>query len=159
MTVVTQFITVDGTDTGDLHEIRRFYVQNGKVIPTRPVTINGQMYDSVTDEFVSAQKTLFGDRNSFAEQGGLKSVGDALDNGMVLVMSLWADDAVHMLWLDSAYPPTKPAGSPGVKRGNCSTSSGDPATVEKEFPNAAVEYSNIKFGPLNSTFVASELDW
>lgn len=32
-TVVTQFITDDGTDTGTLSEIKRFYVQNGVVIP------------------------------------------------------------------------------------------------------------------------------
>ena len=29
-TVVTQFITDDGTTTGTLSEIKRFYVQNGK---------------------------------------------------------------------------------------------------------------------------------
>lgn len=32
-TVVTQFVTTDGTANGDLAEIRRVYVQNGKVIP------------------------------------------------------------------------------------------------------------------------------
>ena len=31
MTVVTQFITDDGTDTGELVEMRRIYVQDGKV--------------------------------------------------------------------------------------------------------------------------------
>jgi len=33
VTVVTQFITDDGTDTGTLKSIHRFYVQDGKVIP------------------------------------------------------------------------------------------------------------------------------
>jgi hypothetical protein len=32
-TLVTQFITDDGTDTGTLKSINRFYVQDGKVIP------------------------------------------------------------------------------------------------------------------------------
>jgi len=32
MTVVTQFLTSDGTAEGDLVEIKRYYVQNGKVI-------------------------------------------------------------------------------------------------------------------------------
>ena len=32
MTVVTQFITDDGTDTGDLVETRRIYLQDGKII-------------------------------------------------------------------------------------------------------------------------------
>jgi len=31
LTVVTQFITTDGTATGDLKEIRRKFVQDGKV--------------------------------------------------------------------------------------------------------------------------------
>merc|ERR1712151_766643 len=37
MTVVTQFITEDGTDSGKLSEIRRFYVQGGKRIYSPPV--------------------------------------------------------------------------------------------------------------------------
>jgi cellulose 1,4-beta-cellobiosidase len=32
-TIVTQFITTDGTDNGKLKQINRFYVQNGKTIP------------------------------------------------------------------------------------------------------------------------------
>ena len=32
MTVVTQFHTDDGTDNGELVEIRRLYVQDGRVI-------------------------------------------------------------------------------------------------------------------------------
>ena len=31
-----------------------------------------------------------------------------LDQGMVLVMSLWDDHAVDMLWLDSVRPPAFP---------------------------------------------------
>merc|ERR1719396_305894 len=41
MTVVTQFITTDGTDTGDLAEIRRLYVQDGKVIADANSTVPG----------------------------------------------------------------------------------------------------------------------
>lgn len=36
-TVVTQFITTDGTDNGDLKEVRRFYVQNGRRIENSKV--------------------------------------------------------------------------------------------------------------------------
>lgn len=32
-TIVTQFITDDGTDTGNLKQINRIYVQDGNVIP------------------------------------------------------------------------------------------------------------------------------
>ena len=37
MTVVTQFITEDGTEQGDLAEIRRLYVQNNNVIANSKV--------------------------------------------------------------------------------------------------------------------------
>ena len=37
MTVVTQFITDDGTDNGNLKEVRRFYVQDGTKIENSKV--------------------------------------------------------------------------------------------------------------------------
>jgi cellulose 1,4-beta-cellobiosidase len=40
-TVVTQFITSDGTSSGDLSEIKRFYMQNGKVYGNSKSTIPG----------------------------------------------------------------------------------------------------------------------
>lgn len=51
-TVVTQFITTDGTDNGDLKEMRRIFVQDGKVIPHPMTNIPGasKQYDSITDE-------------------------------------------------------------------------------------------------------------
>ena len=68
----------------------------------------------------------------------------SLEHGMVLVMSLWDDHAVNMLWLDSSYPPDKP--------GTCPTSSGKPDDVERQHPDAFVTYSNIKYGELGSTY-------
>ena len=62
-TVVTQFITSDGTDSGTLSEIKRFYVQNGVVIPNSNSTITGVTGNSITDSFCNAQKTAFGDEN------------------------------------------------------------------------------------------------
>ena len=37
VTVVTQFLTTDGSDNGNLKEVRRFYVQNGRVIQNSKV--------------------------------------------------------------------------------------------------------------------------
>ena len=51
MTVVTQFLTTDGTDEGDLSEIRRFYVQDGNIIHSPASTILSNNADSITDEF------------------------------------------------------------------------------------------------------------
>lgn len=153
MTVVTQFVTSDGTDDGDLVEIRRVFVQDGKVIPTRNATLTGLTgFNSVSESFCDQQKTIFGDKNSFKAKGGLKRMGDALARGMVLVMSLWDDSSVNMLWLDSDFPTDQPATKPGVARGPCSTSSGKPDDCRKKFPDAAVTYSNIKYGAIGSTY-------
>ncbi|KAI0072539.1 exo-cellobiohydrolase I precursor [Panus rudis PR-1116 ss-1] len=152
-TIVTQFITADNTTTGDLSEIRRLYVQNGKVIQNSLVDIpNVDPVNSITDEFCAQQKTEFGDNNYFAKLGGLKTMGESLERGMVLALSVWDDYAVNMLWLDSDYPTDKSPSAPGVSRGPCATTSGAPADVEAQSPDASVIYSNIKFGDIGSTF-------
>ena len=151
-TVVTQFITSDGTDSGDLSEIRRLWVQNGKVMMSKNVTVGGRQYNSVTSSFCNAQKLEFGDQNDYGKHGGHKSMSGALDRGMVLVMSLWDDKAVYMLWLDSDYPADKSPSIPGVARGTCPTSSGRPNDVRSQHPGASVTYSNIKYGELDSTY-------
>ena len=153
MTVVTQFLTTDGTTTGNLKEIRRIYVQGGKVISNSKVNIPGMAaYDSVSDAFCSAQKTAFNDGNDFSARGGLTKMGKAFDKGMVLVMSIWDDYAANMLWLDSSYPTNLPTTNPGVTRGTCATTSGAPADVESQQANASVTFSNIKFGDIGSTY-------
>jgi len=82
-TVVTQFITTDGTDTGDLKEIRRQYVQGGKVIENPTVKVGNKSYDSITDEFCDAQKEAFSNPNAFKTTGALKTMGEAHARGMV----------------------------------------------------------------------------
>jgi cellulose 1,4-beta-cellobiosidase len=146
-TVVTQFLT---DSSGNLSEIKRFYVQNGVVIPNSNSNIAGVSGNSITQAFCDAQKTAFGDTNVFDQKGGLAQMGKALAQPMVLVMSLWDDHAVNMLWLDSTYP-TDAAGKPGAARGTCPTTSGVPADVESQAPNSKVIYSNIRFGPIGST--------
>ena len=151
MTVVTQFITSDGTDTGDLVEIRRRYVQNGVTIDSPAFTLGGKPYDSITDEMCVAQKAAFKDTDRFTTHGGLKSMGASLGRGVVLVMSMWDDHDVHMVWLDSNDPTTGSADTPGVARGSCAITTGNPTDVEKNSPDATVTYSNIKVGTIGST--------
>lgn len=149
-TVVTQFIETGGA----LSEIKRFYVQNGKVIPNSYSTIAGTtQYNSITGDYCDAQKAAFGDQTVFQDKGGLSQMGAALAEPMVLVMSLWDDHYANMLWLDSTYPVDST--SEGAERGTCATSSGVPSDVESASGSASVIYSNIKFGPINSTFAAS----
>lgn len=158
VTVITQFVTSDGTDTGDLVEIRRKYVQNGKVIRSPTVQINGKSYDSIGDDFCTDVKASFADpNNDFKRTGGMSSMGKSMDNGMVLVMSLWDDGAANMLWLDgAAFPTDQDPSKPGVARGPCATTSGKPADVEKDQTNASVSFSNIKTGPFCSTYADPE---
>ncbi|KAG9025122.1 Exoglucanase 1 [Tulasnella sp. JGI-2019a] len=152
-TVVTQFITSDNTATGTLTEIRRLYVQNGKTIQNSVTNLPGlTTYNSISDAFCAAQKTVTGDTNTFANEGGLKVMGQALARGVVLVLSIWDDYAVNMLWLDSDYPTTASPTAPGVARGSCATTSGKPADVEAAGSNVQVIYSNIKFGDIGSTY-------
>ncbi|KAJ5885234.1 CAZyme family GH7 [Penicillium taxi] len=152
ITVVTQFVTSDGTDTGTLSEIRRLYVQNGKVISNSASDVSGVSGNSITSSFCTAQKSAFGDTDYFSQHGGLSAVSAGLEQGLVLVMSLWDDHYANMLWLDSDYPTNEPSTDPGVARGTCSTSSGDPDDVEANSASAKVIFSNIKFGPIGSTY-------
>ncbi|KAJ5715885.1 uncharacterized protein N7483_013066 [Penicillium malachiteum] len=151
-TVVTQFITDDGTSTGTLSEIKRFYVQNGVVIDQSESTISGVTGNVIDTDFCTAQKTAFGDEDTFSTHGGFSSVSAALADGMVLVLSLWDDYYADMLWLDSIYPTNDTSTTPGAARGSCDISSGVPATIEDSEASAYVTYSNIKTGPLGSTY-------
>lgn len=152
-TVVTQFITDTGDDSGTLTEIKRFYVQDGTVIPNSESKIEGVTGNSINQEFCDASKDIFDEpENSWEDHGGFEAMSAGMAQGMVLVMSIWDDHYANMLWLDSTYP-TDGSG-PGYERGPCPTDSGVPEEVEAEFPDASVTFSNIKFGPLNSTFGA-----
>merc|ERR1712154_87242 len=85
VTVVTQFITSDGTDTGDLIEIRRKYVQNGNVIENSVMNIDGyEAYDSITEDFCQNYKVAFNDYDDHTIKGGLKVMGESLARGHVL---------------------------------------------------------------------------
>jgi len=157
-TVVTQFLTSDGTASGDLTEIKRFYVQNGVTYANSQSNIAGVTGNSLTTATCAAQKSAFGDANTFQAEGGLKAMGEAFKAGMTLVLSIWDDTAVNMLWLDAPYPVDADTSKPGVVRGTCSPDSGKPADVEKNSPGSTVIFSNIKTGPIGSTFNSAGTD-
>jgi cellulose 1,4-beta-cellobiosidase len=155
-TVVTQFITDTGTASGTLSEIRRLYVQDGKVIQNSKVNVPGMTaYDSITSAYCDAQKSVFGDTTSFQDKGGLSGMSKGLSNGMVLVLSVWDDHSVNMLWLDSNYPTDADPTKPGIARGTCATTSGAPNDVESNAANSQVIYSNIRLGDIGSTYTGS----
>lgn len=158
ITVVTQFVTSDGTDAGQLSEIRRVYVQDGKVIQNAQARVPGVVGNSISNGYCAEEKQAFkgtrsstnpGNFNRFQALGGMQAMGAALDRGMVLVLSLWDDPASNMRWLDSSSPGILPAGTPGYARGPCARSEG--GNVETVNPDAFVTYSNIRYGAIGST--------
>merc|ERR1719158_1940305 len=143
-----QVVTRFHAPAGELIGIEQFYVQNGQ-------QINHPNYDAMggknieTEESFQAQKTAFNDRNRFAEMGGMKVMGEALDRGMVLVISMWDDIAVSMNWLDSYMGDD--SSSPGALRGPCDPADGKPETLREAHPDSAYTITNIKWGDFGTT--------
>jgi cellulose 1,4-beta-cellobiosidase len=127
-TVVTQFVSTDGTDSGSLKEVRRLYVQGGKVIPNNKKTDNGKSYDSICDGYCSGE---------YKSRGGDAAWTKSFKRGAVLAMSLWTDGS--MAWLDSD------------NKGGCGGGSSK-AQLIRDNPNAYVEYSNIRLGDIDTTY-------
>ena len=80
-TVVTQFHTDDDTVHGSLTEIRRLYIQDGRVIHNAAVNLHGNIFNSITPAYCKATHA-----NTFQRHGGLTNTGEALERGMALVM-------------------------------------------------------------------------
>ena len=131
-TLVTQFITADGTDDGALTEIRRHYRQDGRRVDTPAMKVPGgdgaSAFDSLSTEYCEAELDAFGGNATFLARGGMGAMDGAFEDGVVFVLSLWDDSAAHMLWLDSTYPVNST--DPGAVRGPCATDSGDPDVLE-----------------------------
>jgi len=142
--VVTRFHAPDGV----LEEIEQLYVQDGEEIHHPSYSAGGNK-NTESDDFCSAQKTTFGDRNSFSEHGGMKTMGEALDRGMVLVISMWDDIAVSMNWLDS-YMDCDPS-EPGCTRGPCDPADGLPETLRKKSPESSYIVDNLRWGEFGTT--------
>merc|ERR1711991_590577 len=142
--VVTRF----HAPAGELTAIEQFYIQDGKEIH-HPNYSAGGNDNMESDAFGAAQKTAFGDRNSLAEKGGMKAMGEALDRGMVLVISLWDDIAVKMNWLDS-YMGDDPS-APGALRGPCDPDDGTPETLREKYPKSNYVLTNVRWGDLGTT--------
>lgn len=152
MTVVTQFLTSNGEDSGDLSEIRRFYVQDGKAIASPSIEILPKKPDSITDEMCEDIQDLFGNENDFKVKGGNRKMGESLKRGHVAAFSLWDDIDVHMMWLDSCYPEDRDCKEPGVKRGTCpGGEASSPRVVRRRHPNSFVTFANVSFGHIGTT--------
>lgn len=128
-TVITQFPAVGGV----LKEIRRLYVQDGKVIDNVAISPNSTA-NSIQDDYCSNSGS------HFMELGAVEGMGEALARGMVLIFSVWWDTSGFMNWLDSD------------SAGPCNATEGDPNVVLQVEPDPAVTFSNIKWGEIGSTY-------
>jgi len=94
---------------------------------------------------------LFGDVDDYAEKGGTGAMGDSLDRGHVMALSLWDDVEVNMLWLDSWFPLDKPRTDPGIQRGECpGGEQSTPSYVRANHPDGWVSFRNAYVGPIGS---------
>jgi cellulase len=140
-TVVTQFLTSGKKDKKDkkkekMTKIHRLYVQDGKVIESYTVDAPGlPRTDSLTDEFCRATGA-----DTYLSLGGTQGMGEALDRGMVLAMSIWWDEGGNMNWLDSG------------EAGPCDPWEGNPANITKVEPGPEVTFRNLRWGEIGSTF-------
>lgn len=135
VTVTTQFITDDGTTTGTLIEIRRQYIQDGVVINNAVAssTSGWTGQDSITESFCEATSP------EGKRLGALKTMGEALGRGMVLVASVWNDAGGYMNWLDSG------------NAGPCSATEGNPTVINQNTPYTGVSiYSPLFILPMTN---------
>ncbi|KAL4882380.1 concanavalin A-like lectin/glucanase domain-containing protein [Aspergillus karnatakaensis] len=138
-TVVTQFITDDGTAMGTLNEIRRLYIQNNRLIKNAVISIPPSSNSSETTNALS-DAVCDATTNWFGRFGGMDGMGQALGRGMVLAMSIWNDAGGYMQWLD------------GGDAGPCNATEGAPAVIEQTTPGTRVVFGGIRWGDLGSTF-------
>jgi len=147
-TVVTQWITADGTDDGELADIRRLYVQDGRLITNSDAkALGGGVGNSLSEKYCAAAHEAFGDGDAFASGGaGFKNIGAAAERGMVLALSVWADVKSHMAWLDSTL-----GHGAGATRGPCSQEDVSDSLEGDAFADVSVTYTNFMHGEIGST--------
>lgn len=102
--MITQFVTSENSANGTLSEIRRKYIQDGKIIENAMVTnISGravQMPGMVSEDFCEAKNA-----SDYLRLGGMQEMGQSLARGMVLVFSLWNSDSDFMNCMLNPPPP------------------------------------------------------
>lgn len=100
--MVTQFLTNNNSPNGTLTEIKRMYIQEGRLIENALVTnISGkavQMEGTVNQDFCTARNA-----SAYLRLGGMEGMGQSLSRGMVLIFSLWNSDGDFMECMCSRF--------------------------------------------------------
>lgn len=151
-TVVTQFLTDDGTSSGTLSEIRRYYVQNGVVIPNVASGVTDMpALNSLSTLYCVNEAEAFSYADTFDVHGGMGRMTTALNTGMVLAVSINDNYSWNLTYLDSVFYPNSNPKNPGVTRGPCLGVNDGPYTVETLYPSSQFIVSNIRYGDIGST--------
>jgi cellulase len=129
--VVTQF----PTDCDPL-QIRRLYVQDGRIIPAKAVRKKGLPAVNYLDNTLCSAQGA----RAFMELGAMERTYEALARGMVLAMSIWWDEVGNMTWLDGGHA------------GPCGDMEGSPQVIRMVEPNPEVTFRNIRWGEIDSTY-------
>jgi hypothetical protein len=136
------------------------YIQDGKEIANPASKEPGVEGAALSDGYCKAIKSKFKDTrgrkqkegsfDQFGKHGGMKKVGESLDRGMVLVLSLWDDPGDNMRWLDSISPKHNQK-APGAVRGPCDRDQGEAMHERRMHQRAFVTYGNLSYGAIGST--------
>ncbi|KAF9056958.1 concanavalin A-like lectin/glucanase domain-containing protein [Rhodocollybia butyracea] len=71
-----------------------------QVIQNLETNVNGiTAMNQIDETFCTQETTAFAETNTFDQKGEFSAMTSAMNTGMVLVLSLWDDYAVNMLWL------------------------------------------------------------
>jgi len=127
-----------------------FWGPGDTVDTSKPFTVvtqfaaNGGTLSQITRNYIQNGRQIGGGGTisscgSDSSTGGLTGMGQALGSGMVLVMSIWNDPSQQMAWLDSG------------SNGPCASGAGTPSSIQSQYPNTHVVFSNIRWGDIGST--------
>jgi cellulase len=132
-TVVTQFPT---NKAGEMLEIHRLYIQDGKIVQNAKVKVDGPpKVNFMNDEYCEATGSV-----RYMDLGATAGMGAAAERGMVLAFSIWWDAGGFMKWLDADGA------------GPCGEEEGDPKNIVRIEPHPVVSFGNIKWGEIGSTY-------
>ena len=75
MPVTTQVITVDGTDSGKLSDVKQFDAQDGKTVKNPQYSLNGKQHNSTTNDMCKVCLADTKNGTYLIGKGGWQAVG------------------------------------------------------------------------------------
>jgi len=140
-TVVTRFLTDDGSDKGQLSAVQRLFVQDGRVIGGGVDADEISVSPQLTEAYCRDQAAASGQSKTWNGRR-LQTLGKALDRGMVMVLAL--EDETGLTNHSAGGHRLRP----------CPVDSGEPA-ARAAYAESMVSYWGFRHGPIGSTVQAN----